>query len=67
MAEPLRGVSEHLIRQERISTVGRLSTSMVHDLRKPLAAIYGGPAEMLVDGGLSEQQCNSSGGVLCRM
>jgi signal transduction histidine kinase len=39
---------EDLIRQERIATIGRLSTSIIHDLRNPLAAIYGG-AEMLVD------------------
>src|SRR5581483_2255483 len=39
---------EELIRQERISTIGRLSASIVHDLRNPLAAIYGG-SEMLVD------------------
>jgi signal transduction histidine kinase len=42
---------EELIRQERISAIGRISTSIVHDLRNPLAAIYGG-AEMLVDGEL---------------
>jgi signal transduction histidine kinase len=42
---------EDLIRQERISTIGRLSSSIVHDLRNPLAAIYGG-AEMLVDADL---------------
>ncbi|MEO7144740.1 MAG: HAMP domain-containing sensor histidine kinase, partial [Bryobacteraceae bacterium] len=42
-------------RRERISTIGRLSTSIVHDLRNPLAAIYGG-AEMLVDGDLSPEQ-----------
>jgi signal transduction histidine kinase len=44
-----------LIRHERIATVGRLSTSIVHDLRNPLAAIYGG-AEMLVDANLSSSQ-----------
>ena len=44
-----------LIRQERIATIGRLSTSIVHDLRNPLAAIYGG-AEMLMDGVLSQEQ-----------
>jgi signal transduction histidine kinase len=44
-----------LIRQERIATVGRLATSIIHDLRNPLAAIYGG-AEMLVDGELSVDQ-----------
>jgi signal transduction histidine kinase len=46
---------ENLIRQERISTIGRLSTSIIHDLRNPLAAIYGG-SEMLVDAQLTPQQ-----------
>jgi signal transduction histidine kinase len=46
---------EDLIRQERISAIGRISTSIVHDLRNPLAAIYGG-AEMLVDGQLPPGQ-----------
>jgi signal transduction histidine kinase len=46
---------EDLIRQERISTIGRLSTSIIHDLRNPLAAIYGG-AEILVDSDLSPEQ-----------
>jgi len=32
-----------------------MSTSIVHDLRNPLAAIYGG-AEMLVDDDLSKEQ-----------
>ncbi len=44
-----------LIRQERISTIGRLSSSIVHDLRNPLAAVYGG-AEMLVDSELTPAQ-----------
>lgn len=51
MCESISAAREELIRQERISTIGRLSTSIVHDLRNPLAAIYGG-AEMLVDGDL---------------
>jgi len=46
---------DELIRHERIATIGRLATSIVHDLRNPLAAIYGG-AEMLVDGRLSSEQ-----------
>jgi signal transduction histidine kinase len=46
---------EELKRQERIATIGRLSTWIVHHLRNPLAAIYGG-AEMLIDGNLSPQQ-----------
>ena len=39
-----------LIRQERISTIGRLSSSIVHDLRNPLASIYAAATEMIVDG-----------------
>lgn len=55
MCASIRQAREELIRQERISTIGRLSTSIVHDLRNPLAAIYGG-AEMLVDDDLSPGQ-----------
>ena len=51
MCQSLRQAREDLIRHERISTIGRLSASIVHDLRNPLAAIYGG-AEMLVDADL---------------
>ncbi len=51
MCASIRQGREELIRQERISTIGRLSGSIVHDLRNPLAAIYGG-AEMLVDADL---------------
>ncbi|MBV8865291.1 MAG: HAMP domain-containing protein [Acidobacteriaceae bacterium] len=55
MCDSIRSAHEDLIRQERIATIGRLSTSIVHDLRNPLAAIYGG-AEMLVDADLSPEQ-----------
>jgi signal transduction histidine kinase len=55
MCASLRIARQELIRQERIATVDRLSTSIIHDLRNPLAAIYGG-AEMLVDGELSVDQ-----------
>lgn len=55
MCSSIRTARDELIRQERISTIGRLSTSIVHDLRNPLAAIYGG-AEMLVDDDLSQPQ-----------
>src|SRR5262249_8236438 len=51
MCASIRQAREDLIRQERISTIGRLSGSIVHDLRNPLAAIYGG-SEMLVDADL---------------
>lgn len=55
MSANLSKAREELIAQERISTIGRLSTSIIHDLRNPLAAIYGG-AEMLVDRELSDSQ-----------
>jgi len=55
MCESIRAAREELIRRERIETIGQLSTSIVHDLRNPLAAIYAG-AEMLVDGNLPEEQ-----------
>src|SRR4030095_14033946 len=55
MCDSIRSARAELIRQERISTIGRLSSSIVHDLRNPLAAIYGG-AEMLVDTELSAPQ-----------
>lgn len=55
MCASIRSAREELIRNERISTIARLSTSIVHDLRNPLASIYGG-AEMLVDNDLSPAQ-----------
>jgi signal transduction histidine kinase len=48
MCVALQRARANLVRHERIVTISRLSTSIVHDLRNPLAAIYGG-AEMLVD------------------
>lgn len=55
MCASIQQARQELIRQERISTIGRLSSSIVHDLRNPLAAVYGG-AEMLVDTDLSPLQ-----------
>lgn len=55
MCQSIQSAREELTRQERISTIGRLSTSIVHDLRNPLAAIYAG-AEMLFDGHLAAPQ-----------
>ncbi len=54
MCESIRQARQELIRRERISTIGQLSTSIVHDLRNPLAAIYAG-AEMLMDSDLPEE------------
>jgi signal transduction histidine kinase len=55
MCASIRSARQELIRRERIATIARLSTSIVHDLRNPLASIYGG-AEMLVDDDLSPVQ-----------
>ncbi len=65
MCASIRQGREDLIRQERISTIGRLSTSIIHDLRNPLAAIYGG-AEMLVDAELSPDQVRRLSGNIYR-
>jgi len=55
MCASIQRAREELIRRERIETISQLSTSIVHDLRNPLAAIYAG-AEMLVDSNLPEEQ-----------
>jgi signal transduction histidine kinase len=55
MCDSIQRAREDLIHQEQLSTISRLSSSIVHDLRNPLAAIYGG-AEMLVDAHLSPEQ-----------
>ena len=65
MCSSIQGAREELIRQERISTIGRLSSSIVHDLRNPLAAIYGG-AEMMMDGHLSEDHLHRIAGNIYR-
>lgn len=65
MCESIQSARDDLIRQERINTIGQLSTSIVHDLRNPLAAIYGG-AEMLVDGDLPPPQVKRLAGNIYR-
>ena len=65
MCDSIQQARAELVRQERISTIGRLSSSIVHDLRNPLAAIYGG-AEMLVDNDLSETQMKRLAGNIYR-
>jgi signal transduction histidine kinase len=65
MCRSIQDARQELIRQERISTIGRLSSSIVHDLRNPLAAIYGG-AEMMMDGNLSQTQLQRLAGNIYR-
>ncbi len=65
MCASIRQAREELIRSERISAIGRLAASIVHDLRNPLAAIYGG-AEMLMYPGLPEPQVQRLAGNMYR-
>ncbi len=65
MCASIQDARQELIRQERISTIGRLSSSIVHDLRNPLASIYGG-AEMMMDGDLNETQLKRLAGNIYR-
>ncbi len=65
MCASLESARRELIRQERISTVGWLASSIVHDLRNPLAAIYGG-AEMMADGRLPLPQVERLAGNIFR-
>jgi signal transduction histidine kinase len=55
MCVSIEEAREESVRQARISTLGRLAGSIVHDLRNPVAAIFGG-AEILRANGLSEIQ-----------
>jgi len=65
MCASIQSARRELIRQERISTIGRLSSSIVHDLRNPLAAIYGG-AEIMVDSDLAPPQLKRLAGNIYR-
>jgi signal transduction histidine kinase len=65
MSASILSAREELIRRERISTIGQLSSSIVHDLRNPLASVYGG-AEMMMDGDLSPDQLQRLAGNIYR-
>jgi signal transduction histidine kinase len=65
MCRSIQDARAELIRQERMLTIGRLSSSIAHDLRNPLASIYGG-AEMMMDGNLSEAQLHRLAGNIYR-
>lgn len=65
MCDSIERARADLIRQEQINTIGRLGSSLVHDLRNPLAAIYGG-AEMLMDGHLPTEHTRRIAGNIYR-
>ncbi|MBI3696620.1 MAG: HAMP domain-containing protein, partial [Acidobacteria bacterium] len=55
MCASIQRARGELIRNERLYSIGRLASSIVHDLRNPLAAIYGG-SEMLFHAELPAHQ-----------
>lgn len=65
MCASIQSARQELIRHERISTIGRLSSSIVHDLRNPLAAIYGG-AEIMMDSEIAPPQLKRLAGNIYR-
>jgi len=65
MCASIQSARQELIRHERISTIGRLSSSIVHDLRNPLAAIYGG-SEIMMDSELAPPQLKRLAGNIYR-
>ena len=65
MCQSIQQARADLITRERISTIGQLSTSIVHDLRNPLAAIYGG-SELLMDGEWNPAQTQRLAGNIYR-
>lgn len=65
MCESLQEAERNLIRHERLSAVSRLSSSLVHDLRNPLAVIYAS-AEMLAEEGYSPAQMKRLGANIFR-
>jgi len=55
MCASIRQARDELIGNERLYTIARLAGSIVHDMRNPLAAIYGG-SEMLLESDLPPHQ-----------
>jgi signal transduction histidine kinase len=55
MCASIQQARQELIRNERLHTIGRLAGSIVHDMRNPLAAIYGS-SEMLLHSELPDHQ-----------
>ena len=55
MSSQIREKSQALLEAERLATIGRMASSVSHDLRHYLAAVYAN-AEFLVDSRLSEDE-----------
>ena len=57
MSEQIREKNQALVDAERLATIGRMASSVSHDLRHYLAAVYAN-AEFLVHSGLSDAERN---------
>jgi signal transduction histidine kinase len=57
MRDEIQQKSQELLESERLATIGRMASSVSHDLRHYLAAIYAN-AEFLVSSRLSEEERN---------
>jgi signal transduction histidine kinase len=55
MRESLRSAQQRLINSERLATIGRMASSISHDLRHPLTAVLAN-AEFLADADLTPMQ-----------
>lgn len=50
MRSALKDARDELIRSERLSTIGRMASSMTHDFRQPISAIHGFMQLMAMEG-----------------
>ncbi|HEX6277043.1 MAG TPA: ATP-binding protein [Polyangiaceae bacterium] len=51
----LRAAQDHLVRSERLASVGRLAAGLAHEIGNPIAAVMG-LEDLLLEGGLSEAE-----------
>jgi signal transduction histidine kinase len=51
----LRAAQDHLVRSERLASVGRLAAGLAHEIGNPIAAVMG-LEDLLLDGGLSASE-----------
>jgi signal transduction histidine kinase len=51
----LRAAQDHLVRSERLASVGRLAAGLAHEIGNPIAAVMG-LEDLLLEGGLSSSE-----------
>ena len=53
--QSLRAAQDHLVRSERLASVGRLAAGLAHEIGNPIAAVMG-LEDLLLEGGLSDAE-----------